>query len=50
MPEAGVEPARPCEQLILSQSCLPFHHSGALPTIDAMGANFLTVTRSHRRE
>ena len=25
--KAGLEPARPYEQLILSQSCLPFHHS-----------------------
>ena len=28
VPEAGFEPARPCEQSILSAPCLPFHHSG----------------------
>jgi hypothetical protein len=28
VPEEGFEPSRPCEQRILSPSCLPFHHSG----------------------
>ena len=28
MPGAGFEPARPCEQWILSPPCLPFHHPG----------------------
>ncbi len=28
MPLAGLEPARPEEQQILSLGCLPFHHSG----------------------
>ena len=28
VPGAGFEPARPCEQWILSPSCLPFHHPG----------------------
>lgn len=28
VPEVGFEPTRPCEQRILSPSCLPFHHSG----------------------
>ena len=30
VPLAGLEPARPCEQQILSLGCLPFHHSGIL--------------------
>ena len=28
VPGAGFEPARPCEQWILSPPCLPFHHPG----------------------
>lgn len=28
VPEEGLEPSRSCEQLILSQSRLPFRHSG----------------------
>ena len=28
VPRAGVEPARSCEQRILSPLCLPFHHQG----------------------
>jgi hypothetical protein len=28
VPEKGFEPPRPCEQVILSHPCLPFHHSG----------------------
>ena len=28
VPGAGLEPARPCEQSILSAPCLPFHHPG----------------------
>jgi hypothetical protein len=28
VPGAGLEPARPCEQGILSPWCLPFHHPG----------------------
>ncbi len=28
VPRAGLEPARPCEQSILSAPCLPFHHPG----------------------
>lgn len=28
VPGAGLEPARPCGQQILSLSCLPFHHPG----------------------
>lgn len=28
VPLAGLEPARPCGQQILSLGCLPFHHSG----------------------
>jgi hypothetical protein len=50
MPEAGIEPARPFEQLILNQSCLPFHHSGAASTIEGMGANFLIVAPFPRSE
>ncbi len=34
VPEAGLEPARPCGLEILSLLCLPFHHSGQ----HAMGA------------
>ena len=30
VPLAGLEPARPCGQQILSLGCLPFHHSGLL--------------------
>ena len=30
VPEVGVEPTRAAAQLILSQSCLPFQHSGIL--------------------
>jgi hypothetical protein len=30
VPEVGFEPTRPCEQRILSPSCLPFHHSGKI--------------------
>src|SRR5689334_4136428 len=29
VPKAGLEPARPFEQSILSAPCLPFHHFGA---------------------
>src|SRR5437879_11010001 len=29
VPEKGFEPPRPCEQVILSHPCLPFHHSGS---------------------
>ena len=28
VPEAGLEPARPCGQRLLRPPCLPFHHSG----------------------
>ena len=28
VPVAGLEPARPCGQGILSPLCLPFHHTG----------------------
>ena len=28
VPREGLEPSRPCEQQILSLSCLPFHHQG----------------------
>jgi hypothetical protein len=28
VPAAGLEPARPCGQEILSLRCLPFHHAG----------------------
>src|SRR5689334_2898751 len=28
VPEVGFEPTPPCEERILSPSCLPFHHSG----------------------
>jgi hypothetical protein len=30
VPKAGLEPARPFEQSILSAPCLPFHHFGLL--------------------
>lgn len=28
MPKVGLEPTRPCDQKILSLSCIPFHHLG----------------------
>ena len=31
VPEEGFEPSPPCEERILSPSCLPFHHSGDAP-------------------
>lgn len=32
VPEAGLEPARSKEHMILSHRCLPFHHSGKCRT------------------
>lgn len=40
MPEEGVEPTRPFEQLRLKQPCLPFHHSGKRPANVQRGLYF----------
>jgi hypothetical protein len=41
VPEEGFEPSRPCEQRILSPSCLPFHHSGERCEQDRMSCSSL---------
>src|ERR671914_2826816 len=33
VPGAGFEPARPCGQILLRDSCLPFHHPGIFPDL-----------------
>ena len=38
VPLARLEPARSCEQQILSLLCLPFHHSGIYATVTAVAA------------
>ena len=38
MPRAGLEPARPFEQSILSAPCLPFHHPGRVAAISIPAA------------
>ena len=37
VPRAGLEPARPFEQSILSAPCLPFHHPGEVAAISIPG-------------
>jgi hypothetical protein len=49
VPEAGFEPARPCEQWILSPPCLPFHHSGNEPDGSAVGSRDLPAKPSRTR-
>jgi hypothetical protein len=36
VPEAGLEPARPCGHRILNPACLPFHHSGLVGQLPAI--------------
>jgi hypothetical protein len=38
VPRAGLEPARPFEQSILSAPCLPFHHPGEVAAISIPGS------------
>ena len=47
VPRAGVEPARPFGQRILSPQRLPFRHPGMLPVSLTIPKNFL-VSLSHR--
>ena len=42
VPRAGVEPAWPCDQRILSPPCIPFHHRGMYLSASSSIGNYWT--------